>query len=247
MPELKFGKAPARADSRNLLFAQLVAPEVTPPLEYSVDLGLPVIPTPVFLNDKLPCCVISGRAHQTLRFEAIEQGSVPDVWDEDVRHEYYEETCGQDRGLVFLDSLKLWRKTGWWVGRKRYYTKAFMQVDFRYQPGVKLAIYVNHGVGVGLVLPGTAVEQFNKGEPWTSTEGPPEPRNGHYVYIYAYNEYGLMCVTWGRRQAMSWEFFHRYCDECYGVIDAANAQRAWISGLLDIKAIEDFLHGLKVW
>src|ERR1041384_4825755 len=70
----KLGKAPAKKDKRNLKFATLLraaAPALPP--AYDFDLTHPGIPTPMFGNDVHGDCVIAGRAHQTLRFEDIEQ------------------------------------------------------------------------------------------------------------------------------------------------------------------------------
>ena len=38
----------------------------------------------MFANDTYGCCVISGRAHQSLRFEDIEQSKVIDITDKDI-------------------------------------------------------------------------------------------------------------------------------------------------------------------
>jgi len=75
----KLGKAAAKKDQRNLLFAAVLrATAPTLPSDYDFDITHPGIPTPMFGNDTHGDCVIAGRAHQTLRFEDIEQGSVAD-------------------------------------------------------------------------------------------------------------------------------------------------------------------------
>src|SRR4029079_5144766 len=78
----KLGKAPAKKDSRNLKFATLLrATAPTLPSSYDFDTTHSGIPTPMFGNDVHGDCVIAGRAHQTLRFEDIEQGSVLMITD----------------------------------------------------------------------------------------------------------------------------------------------------------------------
>lgn len=138
--------------------------------------------------------MIAGRAHQTLRFEDLEQKTVIPISDPDVRREYFKETGGADTGLVVLDSLNLWRQRGWRVGRKRY-----------------------------VELPGAAIPQFQAGQPWTVVKGPqgrPDPDLGHYVYICGYNKTGPVCVTWGSKQQMTWQWYDKYVDEAYCIIDA---------------------------
>ena len=44
--------------------------------------------------------------------------------------------------------------------------------------------------------------------------------HGHYVYVPGYTKDGPVCVTWGRKQQMSWAFVDKYCDEAYAIIDA---------------------------
>ena len=112
----KLGKAAAKKDERNLKLATLLKAGPALPSSYDFDTTHAGIPTPMFADDDNGDCVIAGRAHQTLRFEDIEQGSVLMILDKDVLKEYHKETGGPDTGLVVLDSLKLWRKKGWKVG-----------------------------------------------------------------------------------------------------------------------------------
>src|SRR3954471_16530140 len=108
----KLGKSTAKRDKRNFRFATLLEAAPTLPPSYDFDTTHQGIPTPMFANDTYGCCVISGRAHQTLRFEDIEQGSVIMITDKDVTKEYFKETGGVDSGLIVLDSLNLWRQKG---------------------------------------------------------------------------------------------------------------------------------------
>src|SRR5258708_36514464 len=126
----KRGKKAAKRDKRNLKFAAVLKAPVPLPPAYDFDTSHPGIPMPMFSNDTLGCCVISGRAHQTLRFEDIEQGSVLMIADKNVLNEYFKETGGPDTGLVVLDSLKEWRHGGWNVGSHKYKIKPFAQVNF---------------------------------------------------------------------------------------------------------------------
>src|SRR5437867_3767425 len=112
----KLGKAAAQRDDRNLMFAAILRRPPKVPREYDFDLKHPGTPTPIFANDAHGDCVIAGRAHQTLRFEAIEQHKTIRITDRDVLRECFKETGGEDSGLVVLQSLRLWRKQGWTIG-----------------------------------------------------------------------------------------------------------------------------------
>ena len=63
------------------------------------------------------------------------------------------------------------------------------------------------------------------------------------MYVPGYTKTGPVCVTWGRKQQMSWKFFDKYCDEAYAVFDAVDTQKK--RQLVDGKKIDDFLRKLK--
>jgi hypothetical protein len=222
----KLGKASAKRDSRNLKFATLLraaAPAV--PASYDFDTTHPGIPTPMFANDVQGDCVIAGRAHQTLRFENIEQGSVLMISDKDVLKQYFKETGGPDSGLIVLDSLKTWRHKGWKAGKHTYKIQAFAEVTFSDYDQVRQAVFADVGVGLGVQLPNAAKTQMQTGQPWDVTTGPgskPGSWGGHYVYVPGYTPTGPVCVTWGRKQQMTWAWVDKYCDEAFAMFDAKN-------------------------
>jgi len=222
----KLGKAPAKKDSRNLKFATLLrATAPTLPSSYDFDTTHSGIPTPMFGNDVHGDCVIAGRAHQTLRFEDIEQGSVLMITEKEVLKEYFKETGGPDNGLVVLDSLNEWRHKGWKVGKHNYKIQAFAEVDFRKNDEVRQAVFADVGVGLGIQLPNSAKAQIQTGQPWDVTTGAdsaPGSWGGHYVYVSGYTPSGPVCVTWGRKQQMTWAWLDKYCDEAYAILDAKN-------------------------
>jgi hypothetical protein len=244
-PIFKLGKAPAKRDARNLKFAAILKAPVTLPKEYDFDLKHPGIPTPMFANDRYGDCVIAGRAHQTLRFELIEQKKKLQVTDKDVLREYMKETGGADTGLVVLDSLKLWRKPGWNAAKRKYSIKAFSELNRANHNQVKQAIVLNIGVGLGLSLPISAQGQFQSGKPWDVVSGPngrPNSWGGHYVLVPGYTTRGPVCVTWGTKHQMTWAFFDKYCDEAYAIIDAIDTPKK--KKALDSKALAAFLGAL---
>ena len=224
-PLFKLGKAPAVRDRGTVAFVNLLRAAKALPSKYDFDATHPGIPTPMFANDTLGDCVIAGRAHQTLRFEDIEQGSVLMIKDSDVTKEYFKETGGPDSGLVVLDSLKRWQSTGWKVGTRSYKIRAFASIEFKKHQQVRQAIYSDVGVGLGVQLPTAAQAQIQTGQPWSVTTGPdakPGSWGGHYIFVPGYTAMGPVCVTWGRKQQMTWDWLNKYCDEAYAIFDAAN-------------------------
>jgi hypothetical protein len=215
------------------------------PSSYDFDTTHPGIPTPTFANDVHGDCVMAGRAHQTLRFEDIEQGSVLMIKDSDVLREYFKETGGADSGLVVLDSLNEWRHDGWKVRTHTYKIRAFAEVNFMNRQQVRQAIFADVGVGLGLQLPLSAQHQIQTGQPWDVTTGPgskPGSWSGHYVYVPGYTPAGPVCVTWRRKQQMTWAWLRKYCDEAYAIFDGMDSFR---KAMIDTTKITSFLKSLS--
>jgi hypothetical protein len=217
----QFGRLPVKKDKRNIQFKDLLLKINNVPQQYDFDEKNPV-PTPMFLNDTYGDCVIAGRAHQTIRFELVEQKKLLNISDNDVKTEYFKETEGQDTGLVVLNSLNAWRQVGWKAAGKNYKIKGYAQINVKDHNGVMQAIYLDVGVGIGLNLPESAVTQFIKGQVW-DTVTRTTIAGGHYVVCTGYNKTGPTCVTWGRKQQMTWRFWTKYCEECYSIFDSSDS------------------------
>ena len=236
-----FGKAPAKQDHRTLKLADVLleGPEATSlPEEYDFDDKHKGIPTPKYLNPPLNNCVIAGRAHQTLRFEIVEQGVLINITDEDVLQEFQKQNGGGDSDIEVLESLKLWRTRGWEAAGQHFKIKAFSKIDQGDHEQIKRTIFIKLGVGLGFFLPDSAITQFNADQPWEVTRDKAGP-HGHYVYVPGYTKDGPVCVTWGRKQQMSWAFVDKYCDEAYAIIDAIDTPEKKRN--LDEEKINEFL------
>jgi len=240
----KLGKAKAREDSRNLKFKRLLRELVRTDLpdHYDFDSTHPGIPIPMFANDEYGDCVIAARAHQTLRFEYVEQNRLIAITDQEVLNQYLAETGGLDEGLVMLDSLVSWRNIGWRVVAEQLFIRAFAQANPLSLQEFKQAIYLDLGLQIGLALPISAQSQFEQGQLWDVASGPPAQVNswgGHCVFVCGYTESGPVCITWGRKQQMSWAFLNKYCDEAYVVFDALNIKK--LKKNLKLELLSSFL------
>lgn len=236
------GKNPAKHDSRNLLMKDILGAVKIYPTSYNFDARRKGIPLPMFANDRHGCCVISGRAHQTIRFEFEEQQKVLPITDEEVLNEWRKENGGTEEGLYILDSLKLWRKSGWIAGGKKYKIKAFAQSNPRNPKEIKNTIYHDIGIQLGIAMPDTWAKELDAGKPWTDTSLPPNPYNGHCVFVHGYDPKHVTCITWGKKQKMTWEWFMKYVDEAYSCIDDVNMKgldQAKIDAFLDTVSIPD--------
>jgi hypothetical protein len=241
---LKLGKAQAKRDTRNLMLGAVLRAAPKPPPAYDFDALHPGLPIDMLGNDQWSCCVIAGGAHQARRFELLEQARLINVTTEEVVAEYLSQTDGQDTGLYVLDSLKLWRKRGRKFAGQQHFIRAFAEVPPTQRENICRAIAANVGIGVGLSLPLSAETQYAAGKSWAVARGPGAAKGtwgGHYVYVNGYTPVSLTCITWGKRQHMTWGFFKRYCDEAYAIFDARNVR----SSALDGEAIDAFLARLE--
>lgn len=194
--QLKLGGKAPRVDKRTIRLTALWRPELLPPLpdSYDLDTGLGIRDDFMFANDKYGDCVIAGRAHMTLRFEAFEQKEQISIRDDEVVSEYMRESNNEANGpgLVMLDSLNEWRQSGWVVGGKTYTIYAFGALDWKNHDEVKYCIYLLGGVYLALALPLTAQSQLSAGQPWQvvnpgSAEAAPASWGYHCVYGPAWN------------------------------------------------------------
>ena len=225
IPEtLKLGKLPAKYDKRTIKLSSILRKKLLPelPKTYNLDVALGGIDdNRMFGNDKYGDCVIAARAHQTLRFEKYEQGIQPFISDEEVIDQYFDETGGLDSGLYLLLSLRQWRKEGWKVGGQTYTIYAFASVNWKKHNEVKHCIHLLGGVNFGMLVYQTDIDQFNASEDWhlTGNDGALQGGHGVYAYAYGYDDQGIVCMTWGKRQRMTWDFWDKRVDEAYGIVD----------------------------
>ena len=238
--DLKFGKKAPKFDKRTLKFAEIVVPTALPPIpdKYDIDdsVGLNVAGN-MFGNDSWGDCVIAARANQQLRFELYRHNKIIPVSTDDVLKEYWTEedasgvkTCWlsktfgkhPDEGLAMIDSLKRWRKLGWVLNGNNYTIFAFASLDFKNKVEVKQATYLLQGIQVGIQLPQSAINQFNNGESWYVSNENSQIIGGHAIYIVGYDEGGPVCLTWGKKQKITWPFWEKYVDEAYATVDNKN-------------------------
>lgn len=246
MNNFKLGKLPAVVDKRTIKLKSILKESLLPPLpeSFNIDTSLGGInDSRMYANDKYGCCVISARAHQTMRFEKFEQNRLINIKDYEVTSQYFKETGGLDSGLVLLYSLRRWRAEGWEADGKNHKIHAFSSVDWKDHTEVKYCIYLLGGINYGFMVPRSAMEQFNNNEPWSIVTPDGGITGGHAVYAYSYldgyNDIGPVCMTWGKRQQMTWAFWDKYTDEAYAIIDDKNEWQE--NSPLDIPTLEKYL------
>jgi hypothetical protein len=106
------------------------------------------------------------------------------------------------------------------------------------------AIWLFGAVGIGFIVPESAMDQNARGEPWTVVSQSPI-LNGHYVPAVNFDGHYLDVVTWGATQAMSPQFLAKYNDEsvCYLSAEMLRADGTSLEAF-DLAGLKDRLEHL---
>lgn len=175
----------------------------------------------VFGNDNINNCTCAAAGHMINCWTANSSAEF-EISEEAILNTYialskYDPiTHKNDDGVYMLDALKYWRKNG--IDQHRI--RVFATVPHDRREVVKASIYLFGGIYVGLQLPKSIENQ----EIWEvkpgGLKGDNEPWSwgGHAVAILAYDEEYLTCITLGREQKMTWDFWETYNDEAYAII-----------------------------
>jgi len=222
---LFLGKKPARPDAVKLKFgaffdaAQLpVPPKMFGHVRGGTDWGM-------LANDSCSDCVFAGAAHETMVW--VSEGGQASVsfTDADVVDDYSAVTGYKpsdpltDTGTDMQQAAEYRRKTGVVDSAgKRHTIDAYVALSAGKADDLALATYLSGASGVGLVLPDSALDQFDAQKPWTVVPGAKRV-GGHYCPCVGRNSVGnFLVVTWGRLHAMTPAFYSTYCDEAMAYI-----------------------------
>jgi hypothetical protein len=178
------------------------------------------------LNDQLGDCTVAAIVHLIMAWSRISSGTAVSIPDADALAAYsavsgYDPKTGaNDNGAQLLDVLAYHRQTG--IAGNR--NLAYAGLDLRFADSTRNAVNLFGGAYVSLSLPVSAMDQNEQGLAWTVpwfslSEGL------HCVPVLSYSPDWLWCITWGGIQGMTWDFYTRYAQEAYAVLDPS-----WLSG-----------------
>ncbi len=214
---MRFGKKPPHADYRTLRFRTYLGTLPAPPAAYDV-LATRVYPRlgvtnaaelfPMDGNLDYGDCTIAAAAHAGTTFCGMvgERKIMPEAA---VTALYLQLGNNQDEGLVELDVLNYWRKSG--IGGETIF--AFAKIDHKNHEHVKQAICTFGGVYLGFQVQENCQADFKAGKTWVPG---PLTEDGHAVFATAYDAAGVTVLTWGNTQRATWDWW----DDC---VDEANA------------------------
>jgi hypothetical protein len=226
---MKLGKLAPKHDIRTAHMIDFVSlmrlPAPPPACDYDVklpaDLGM-------MANDKIGDCGFAGQGHAIQTWTSQNGHTVTPTTAAVIAA--YSGCTGftpsdpsSDQGVVLLDALNYWRKTG--LGGHKI--GAFMKVDHHNLDHVKIAINLFGGVYVGVSLPIAAQDQVMWTGPRNHLTGDNAPGSwgGHCVWAPSYDHLGIGLVTWGARKRADWNFWVDYVDEAYVAVSVD-----WVTG-----------------
>lgn len=217
---LKLGKKPARPGAFQHRFAAFFdAPKLpVPPLVF----GKPgLISNPGMLaNDVTSDCVWVDAAHQVMYWAALSNRLVPRFTNASVLSDYSRATGytpvdpSSDAGTDLGEASIYWRDFGV-IDSTGTRHRISLSTSLHTVDEVILASYIFGAVSVGIQLPESAQDQFDRAEPW-APPGPTGAMNvgGHCITVCGRNSHGNILVwTWGRLTAMTREFLAQRMDE----------------------------------
>ncbi|MGE5422043.1 MAG: hypothetical protein ACM3QW_02170 [Ignavibacteriales bacterium] len=219
----KLGKKPFVKDHRDLVYQKYVDKTVLPPLPESFGHQDLIKHWGMLGNDTVGNCVIAGGDHETMLW--TKEGSTEAVFTPATAISDYSAVTGydpndpdSDQGTEPRKAYLYRQKTGLIdVDDKRHKIGAFLALDPTDLNEVLEATYLFSASGIGLQVPTSAIDQFDAGQPWTVVPHSPI-KGGHYVPVVGYDGTYLYCITWGKEQKMTEDFFTTYCDEAWSIL-----------------------------
>ncbi|HTT45858.1 MAG TPA: hypothetical protein VMH38_07610 [Thermoplasmata archaeon] len=217
----KLGKTAAFHDPRTLQLANYLDPKLLPPPPPSIDWGKKVSRWPMMGNDRIGDCTTAAAGH-CIEEWTTDAGRPVIVPDDEIVAAYsavsgYDPRTGaHDVGANAIKVLNYWRVTG--IGH--HTIRAYAALEPGNTDHVRLSVALFGNAYVGLALPASAQEQTVWSVPpgGPTGTGAPGSWGGHAVPVVAYDPQGLVLVTWGALQRMTWGFWSAYCDEAYALL-----------------------------
>jgi hypothetical protein len=198
-----------------------------------IDLTENVESWPMYLNDEYGDCTIAGMGHAFQAMTAALGTSNGVQFSDDVIKSTYFTLSPNDDGCELLDVCKYMTSTGMAdVTGRVHKLAAYSEIESYWRlETLKSALYLTGTVYIALCLPDNAMQAFDNEEPWTDTNEPADPNNGHCVVIElsAVGDPSVIddetLITWGAKEKVSMAWLRKYIVEAICVVseDYVNA------------------------
>jgi hypothetical protein len=213
----RLGKKDARPEAVKLKFgAYFSAPNL--PLTPAV-FGRPwLVAQPGMLgNDSASDCVQAGGAHETMLWTAESTGAPAPFTIANVLADYlamnpgdtaYTDGTDMQAAAAYRQKIGLIDASG-----KRHKIGPYVALNAGDVAQISKAAFLMGAVGLGVQLPTSAIDQFNRAEPFSVVTGG-GIEGGHYMPLVGRNSVGNFLVwTWGRLHAVEPGWLTTWMDE----------------------------------
>ncbi len=216
----KLGKLPYKYDYRTLKLKRYIQtlPAPKPFIDHHTKLPSNL---GMMLNDQLGCCGIAGMAHLDQSWTANANKKILTVPDDIIKETYFKLSPDhQDSGTILLDNLKYWKNVGF-GGDK---IEGFMELGAADVNQAMLSNEYFGGCYLGLALPDNydpSLWEKHHPKASISTDIYGRPDKGHCIIIIDHDLKYKMFITisWGQEYPMSFEYFQKYNDENWAVLN----------------------------
>lgn len=171
----------------------------------------------MYLNDRMGCCVISGKYHQLGFTSAVDGGPEIEVPDATIAQQYNLLKAGRgDTGCIITDVLRYYQRNGIPANGVSHKLDGWVAVNARSTDQLKAAIYLFGTVTLGVDLP----QAWTSSAVWDVTNS--RIVGGHDVAAVDYDDQGVYVSSWGKVYRVTWAAMTngRYVKECYAQLHA---------------------------
>lgn len=216
---MKLGKKPARPGAVKLKLSDYVDTTKlpTPPANFGHS-DMVRQPWGILGNDLYGDCYFAGSAHEHMLWGAIgghkftfTTNNVLDAYS--LATGFNRNDPNSDQGTDMQEGARFRQRHGIVDSAGRVHKVGpYLALERGNLEQQLTAAYIFGAVGLGLEMPASTQQQFDKHEPWDVVPHSPI-EGGHYVPLMDHKDgMGVLC-TWGRMQEFTPAFFSKYNDE----------------------------------
>ena len=241
---MKLGKHPATYSRRDLRLSKYLTADKLPVIPAEFGHEAIVTDWRMLGNDAVGDCVWAGACHEHMLWTAL--GSTQSVFDDAGALRAYSAVTGfnpddplTDSGTPVRDAMKYRANVGVLdVSGRPHRIAAYATIEPGDMDRLKAAAYLFSAVGVGILFPESAMDQFENGQPWDVVSNE-QPDSGHYIPVVGFRGGNFLCVTWGKLQQITSAFLKKYCDEVWSVFTHEYIRNGTSSEGFDLSALLD--------
>jgi hypothetical protein len=248
---VKLGKLPAQSKKSDFQLAKLLSEELPkPPGKFGNEDAFPN--WGMLGNGRYDDCAWAGAAHETMLWDKLLSRPVTQFTTKTCLADYaavtsFDPKTGKnDSGTHARDMMSYRRKTGIIDAKGvRHKIDAYVAIDPRDWDTMIRAARVFGVVGIGFRFPDSAEDEFDNSRIWQPSSA--KIMGAHYVPVVGTRSSTkeATCITWGRRQRLSREFYEKYNDESWIPLSFEVLRSGYGLDHIDLPKLKTYLAALS--